>query len=81
MNLFRISFTNQYQEFDFYYITDDGYIGDHKLRKLVIEKEWGVKFGKDLWKEFKANNPDYMAQYEIIDVELIKDVVLKPPKP
>lgn len=78
MNLFRITFTNQVQEFDFFYISDDGYIGDHKLRKLIIEKQYGINFNAELWKEYKLNNPDYMDSYEVIEIEKIEDVVCSP---
>lgn len=77
MNLFRISLTNGIQEFDYFYISKDGYLGDDKTRKLIIEKINGIKYNTELWKEFKENNPNYKDDFEIISVEQIKDVVSK----
>ncbi|MBS7334239.1 MAG: hypothetical protein KIG88_11650 [Weeksellaceae bacterium] len=75
MNLFRIEITNGFQTFAYYFISKDGYIGDDQMRKKIISHVLGVHLDKELWEEYKRNNPDYMIEFEIIEVEKIKEVI------
>lgn len=75
MNLFRIEFTNGFQTFEYYFISKDGYIGDDQMRKKIISHLLGIHFDKELWEEYKRNNPDYMIDFEITEVKKIKEVI------
>ena len=77
MNLFLVTLSNGFQEFDYFYLSNDGFIGDDEFRKLVIEKELGVKFDKDLWKEYKTNNPDYKMLYDVVSIEKLDNLINK----
>ncbi len=74
MNLFRITFYNQFEEF-LYYLLSDKYPGNENTIKLLIENEMNISFDVDLWKEFKENNPNYKLDYEIIQIEQIDNVL------
>lgn len=78
MNLFRITFCNQYNEFD-YYLLSKNYPGDNVVRKLLIENQMSIKFDTELWKEFRINNPNYKLDYEIIEIEQVHNVLRSNP--
>lgn len=65
MTVWKIELTNGHHEFDYFLITKGGYIGDDRVRKLIIESELGLKFDPDTWKQYRINNPEYKLRYEI----------------
>lgn len=74
MNLFRITFYNQFQEFE-YFLLSDKYPGDNTARKLLIEKQLNISFDTELWKEYKINNPNYRLDFEIIEIEQVESLI------
>lgn len=45
------------------------------MRKKIISHLLGIHFDKELWEEYKRNNPDYMIDFEITEVKKIKEVI------
>lgn len=74
MNLFRITFYNKFQEFE-YFLLSEKYPGDNIVRKLLVEKHLNISFDTELWKEYKINNPNYRLDFEIIEIEQVENLI------